>query len=163
MQYGDEDSASWFDDVVEPSSEFRSDIAQLCTQAPLVRVCVEDLGEAPHAVRFLRSVSRERDEIALNDWVLLQSPDVPAAVGCVRMMCELRFTGDCSAGSSISSESKVRLLVEECAHPERRGDELVVMKRWTTTDRVVRFESTVVTVVSRTQILYPEHTEIVYV
>lgn len=45
--------SSWFEDEVEASSDYNGNIAQLCCQSELVRTCVQVLGEAPNAVRFL--------------------------------------------------------------------------------------------------------------
>ena len=146
MQHRDQTRASWYDDEVETSSDWHTDIPQMCAKSRLIRECVETLGELPNAVRFLRSVQRGHAEVGLNDHVLLQSPVGDDLVGRVMMLAQLRFTGD----EESSSQTIVRMWCEDCAVPITEGDQLRVSSDAELQDTLVRYESTVVTVMSRT-------------
>ena len=87
--------------------------------------------------------------MGLNDHVLLQSPVGDDLVGRVMMLAQLRFTGD----EESSSQTTVRMWCEDCAVPITEGDQLRVSSDADNAelqDTLVRYESTVVTVMSRT-------------
>ena len=62
------------------------------------------------------------------------------------MLAQLRFTGD----EQSSSQTTVRMWCEDCAVPITEGDQLRVSSDAELQDTLVRYESTVVTVMSHT-------------
>ena len=82
---------SWYDDAVQPTSEFHTDIDALIPNAPAVRAVMSLRRERPYAVRFLRVVTRGADEVRNGCWLLVEQRGQQPLVGHVDQMIEVTY------------------------------------------------------------------------
>lgn len=150
LQYRDSKRAAWFTDSVESDEDFTVDLAMLAVSSPLAAALLQEPPERrPYSVRHISSVTRERECIMREDWVLVQQDGV-RVVGLVRDMME------CLIQDEEGVHSVVRFWCEACVEP-RTGElgEMWAPPPRTESAMLVAFEDTQVTV--KTRIVHAQH------
>ena len=91
---------SWYEDLVQPSTEFYFDLKALALQSPLADavLCMEP---SAVAMRFVSEFRRGADVVRLSDWIIADRPDVRSMSGRVDSIAQITYTD--------SSASYIRL------------------------------------------------------
>ena len=142
LHYRDPLRASWYEDVVEHSSEFE-DITALPTSR-LVEAVAQRPGAAPLSARFLRSVSRGADDLTVNDSVVVMRAGT-AWVGAISEMGQV-VVRNASTGAL---SSVVRMWLRGCREATHVDGELEVSASAKGVAMLVCFESAQVHAVTR--------------
>ena len=88
LHYRDPSRASWYEDEVEPTTDFESDLrSELFAGSELVRV-LSAQQPLPRAVRIIALVSRGGVNVRVNDWVLVRR-DANGWIGRASEMAEV--------------------------------------------------------------------------
>ena len=88
LHYRDPSRASWYEDEVEPTTDFESDLrSELFAGSELVRV-LSAQQPPPRAVRIIALVSRGGVNVRVNDWVLVRR-DANGWIGRASEMAEV--------------------------------------------------------------------------
>ena len=142
MHYRDPSRASWHNNEVEPSSEYYLDLELLAKTSDLVRLLLQLEAERPVSVRYLKSVTRGRDEVRVHDYVLLHDaqPGQPARVAQIAQMVQVQIRGSMSA--------VIRMWCPHAREVQTAEDETLVTCA-PPVGMIVRFESMHVVVVTR--------------
>ena len=155
MHYRDPNRASWYENEVVPSSEYCHTPGTLMKTSDLMntlcsRGAVENGFVASRVVssRFLRSVTRGRAELKLNDWVLCEERGKPATVCQITEMAEIILL-------ATSDAALVRMWCTKCVSVYPAMDRATRQECYLVPDAqerftmLVSFESMSVTPVSR--------------
>ena len=100
MHYRNPQRGSWYEDLVQPSTEFYFDLKALALQSPLADavLCMEP---SANAMRFVSEFRRGPDVVRLSDWIIADRPDVRSMSGRVDSIAQITY--------SDSSASYIRL------------------------------------------------------
>ena len=109
MHYRDPARGSWYTNEVDANSEWYSDVESLAKRSRLIRALVSTAADATlsdlRSARFLRRVTRGRDEVKCGDWLVMRQQGMPARVGRVEQMAQCNMRG--------VSSSVIRLWCEQ--------------------------------------------------
>ena len=109
MHYRDPARGSWYTNEVDANSEWSSDVESLAKRSRLIRALVSTAADATlsdlRSARFLRRVTRGRDEVKCGDWLVMRQQGMPARVGRVEQMAQCNMRG--------VSSSVIRLWCEQ--------------------------------------------------
>lgn len=109
MHYRDPARGSWYTNEVDANSEWYSDVESLAKRSRLIRALVSTAADATlsdlRSARFLRRVTRGRDEVKCGDWLVVRQQGMPARVGRVEQMAQCNMRG--------VSSSVIRLWCEQ--------------------------------------------------
>ena len=104
LHYRDPQRASWFEDVVEATSDFHTDWASISfTSRSVLARALTQTPTGIHALRFLSMVRRGREVIRINDWVTARTLRAGATqrIGQVMEMAQV-VQDDAKRGTRIS-------------------------------------------------------------
>ena len=110
MRYRDGKRSAWYTDSVESDEDFTTDRAALAVTSPLVAALLQE-PERPYSVRHITSVTREREQILREDWVLVEQDQV-------RVIARVRDMMECLVETAeLGVHNVVRLWCEACVEP----------------------------------------------
>jgi hypothetical protein len=144
QHWKDPKRATWYNDQVEPASDFSFELEDLSQHSVLLRVLLKNM--TPYAVRFLRGVTRNNDEIRLNDWILLTDQHIGSQIAKVSEMAQANVLQDGVA------KSFIRLWLVRCSTPlTDTAGHMTISKTADRTCMYVKYEEVQISLVSHTE------------